>query len=76
MKSYTEQEMKAINKAVKEAGFEAEVIETLINYDYVTINKGRDGRMYAYYFDGVREAIVDVDTLNIISNYEAEALFC
>ena len=76
MKNYTEQEMKAINKAVEEAGLEAEVIESLIEHDNVTINKGRDGKMYAYYFDGDSEAIVEVETLNVIDNNEAEALFC
>lgn len=76
MKNYTDQEMKAINKAVEEAGLEAEVVESLINHDYVTINKGRDGKMYAYYFDGISEAIIDVKTLNVIDNNKAEALFC
>lgn len=76
MKNYTEQEMKAINKAIEEAGLEAEVAESLIKHNYVTINKGRDGKMYAYYFDSDSEAIVEVETLNVIDNNKAEALFC
>lgn len=49
MKNLTEQELEAIKKAITEAGADSEQIVNEIKNDYATINKGRDGKLYAWY---------------------------
>jgi len=48
-------------------------VRTFCKCDYLTINKGRDGKDYAWYFDGDGcEAAVSVDTLTELNKDEIE----
>lgn len=62
--------------------FHLETEEELISYtiwaesvDYLTVNRGRDGNLYAWYFDGSDECCVSVDTLEIIPESQIEEQF-
>lgn len=56
---FEEQEKKAMFFVVRLASdCDDEAIKNLIEHDYITINKGRDGALYAWYVDeGVNEAV-------------------
>lgn len=71
-----EKEIKAMNKALEYAGT-LETIEEAISNDSLTINKGRDGKRYAWYCTEGSNVAVEVETLNIITDEEEiENLFC
>ena len=72
----TVEEQKAMEKALKWVAT-SESLKDAVNNDYLTINKGRDGKIYAWYFDGTSNAAVEVESLNIIADEEEiENLFC
>ena len=71
-----EKEIKAMNKALEYAGT-LETIEEAISDDSLTINKGRDGKKYAWYYTEGSNVAVEVESLNIIADEEEiENLFC
>lgn len=71
-----EKEIKAMNKALEYAST-LETIEEAISNDSLTINKGRDGKRYAWYCTEGSNVAVEVETLNIITDEEEiENLFC
>ena len=71
-----EKEIKAMNKALEYAGT-LETIEEAMSDDSLTINKGRDGKKYAWYYTEGSNVAVEVESLNIIADEEEiENLFC
>ena len=71
-----EKEIKAMNKALEYAGT-LETIEEAMSDDSLTINKGRDGKKYAWYYTEGSNVAVEVESLNIITDEEEiENLFC
>lgn len=71
-----DKEIKAMNKALEYAGT-LETIEEAISDDSLTINKGRDGKKYAWYCTEGSNVAVEVESLNIITDEEEiENLFC
>ena len=71
-----EKEIKAMNKALEYAGT-LETIEEAISDDSLTINKGRDGKIYAWFCTEGSNVAVEVESLNIITDEEEiENLFC
>lgn len=71
-----EKEKKAMNKALEYVGT-LETIEEAMSDDSLTINKGRDGKKYAWYCTEGSNVAVEVESLNIISDEEEiENLFC
>ena len=45
--------------------------------DYLTLNRGRDGKDYYYYFDGDKEGIIRIEDNEIITDKKViEDLFC
>lgn len=71
-----DKEIKAMNKAFEYAGT-LETIEEAISDDSLTLNKGRDGKKYAWYLTEGSNVAVEVETLNIITDEEEiENLFC
>lgn len=70
-------ELKA--KVMVEAGIvdvDAESIAAAERCDYLTVNTGRDGREYVWYFDGKYEACADAETGEFITKEKISALFC
>lgn len=40
------------------------------NNDYLTANVGKSGRHYLWYYDGCREACIDIDNLYLLTDEE------
>lgn len=71
-----EKEIKAMNKALEYVGT-LKTIEEAMSDDSLTINKGRNGKRYAWYFTDGSNLAVEVESLNIITDEEEiENLFC
>ena len=47
-------------------------LEIAIKHDFITINKGRDGIKYAWYFDGIHEQFIKVKDCEIMNFTEEE----
>jgi hypothetical protein len=66
-----------IEKLYDYLNFDIESVENDIKHDYLTENKGRNGRTYYWYLDEVRCALIDVETGEIIDDEEfIEKQFC
>lgn len=47
-------------------------IENDIKHDYLTDNRGRDGVLYYWYYDGTYEAAINTETGEIIDSEEID----
>ena len=56
-------------------GLDVASIESDQANDYLTINKGRDGNMYAWYMDGTHDNAINIETGEIVDDEQTEELF-
>jgi hypothetical protein len=76
--TYSEKELKAMKKALVTVGLEG-TNENVKHYeacDYLSINKGRNGRYYAWYIDAdKKETAIDIETLEELPKNKIEEQF-
>lgn len=69
--------IRPVKVAVLESvGLTAEDIEDCESDDTLSVNEGRDGRTYVWYFDGVRNVAADAETGEFLTEEEIEEQFC
>ena len=73
MINYSIQEQRAIQKCADLAGWQD--VQSALDTDTISIIKGRDGCMYAWYLDELNCFAIKVDTMELVTD-SIEYLFC
>lgn len=70
-------ERKAMEKALEVLDIQSseEQFACLVTIGYLTINRGHDGKDYAWFYDGDHESCIEVETLRQVDAEEIEKLF-
>lgn len=68
----TNRELAAAILLYDDLSMDSENIAEDYEHDYLTLNTGRDGRIYAWYIDEVRDGAICVDDLKILDEEEIE----
>lgn len=70
----TQKDLDALLYVLKYLGFDTddETLQNNLEHGFLTINEGRNGKKYAWYFDESKEFCVDVETLKPLTPEEIE----
>ena len=64
IEDYTNEELDVLKKVINILNINYSDMSDEMDHDYLTINTGRDGKQYAWYYDGFNNIAVEIGNIN------------